>query len=206
MAMYALAISPFLDQLRRSSPGMVCRWCHRSINFQRSQTTLEWTDGLWSFWTPSQCIQDISCGGTGMWRLLDICRHRCAYIYPWQEPPWSCSGLKKPSLRSIWTTKLRHESSRGCSIMTLCSKCSICTWLWKCLQRTVSDITNLLLLLPENAIHQYLIPALTGCPPCSCTVRDLLALPIQLGGLDICDPSATSSECFCPLNTSPHHL
>ena len=66
---------------------------------------------------------------------------------------------------------------------------------WSYLQRTVPDINDLLQPL-ENAIHQHLIPALTGRPPCSSTERDLLALPTRLGGLGLRDPSATSSECF----------
>ena len=66
---------------------------------------------------------------------------------------------------------------------------------WSYLMRTVPDIDDLLQPL-ENAIHQHLIPALTGRPPCSSMVRDLLALPVRLGGLGIRDPSATSSESF----------
>ena len=76
---------------------------------------------------------------------------------------------------------------------------------WSYLLRTVPDIDDLLQPL-ENAIHQHLIPlenaihhlipVLTGRPPCSSIVRDLLALPVRLGGLDIHDPSATSSESF----------
>ena len=41
-------------------------------------------------------------------------------------------------------------------------------------------------LLPqETAIQQHFIPALTGLPPCSMLVRDLLALPVRHGGLGI---------------------
>ena len=60
---------------------------------------------------------------------------------------------------------------------------------------TVLDIDDLLQPL-DNAIHQHLIPALTGQPSCSSIVRDLLALPVRLGCLGLRDPSATSSDSF----------
>jgi len=50
--------------------------------------------------------------------------------------------------------------------------------------------------LNSKGLHQHLIPALTGQPPCSSIVRDLLALPVRLGGLGLRDPSATSSDSF----------
>ena len=61
--------------------------------------------------------------------------------------------------------------------------------------RTIPDIDNLLKPL-ENRIHQHLIPALTGHPPCSAIERDLLALPVRLGGLGLHDPSSLSTESF----------
>ena len=42
--------------------------------------------------------------------------------------------------------------------------------------RTIPDIQSLMQPL-EDTIHQFLIPALTGWPPCSKTERDILALP-----------------------------
>ena len=66
---------------------------------------------------------------------------------------------------------------------------------WSYLLRTIPDIDDLLQPL-ENAIHQDLIPALTGRPPCSSIERDLLALPVRLGGLGLCDPSVISSQSF----------
>ena len=75
---------------------------------------------------------------------------------------------------------------------------------WSYLLRTVPDIDDLLQPL-ENAIHQHLIPVLTGRPPCSSIARDLLALPVRLGGLGIRDPSATSSESFQSSKASRHH-
>ena len=48
----------------------------------------------------------------------------------------------------------------------------------------------------ENAIHQVLIPSITGCPPCSKLIRDLLALPVRLGGLRIVNPTETTDDKF----------
>ena len=66
---------------------------------------------------------------------------------------------------------------------------------WTYLLRTIPDIQDLLLPL-ENAIHQSLIPALTGRPPCSTLERDLLALPIRLGGLGLYNPAAIAPTTF----------
>ena len=66
---------------------------------------------------------------------------------------------------------------------------------WSYLVRTIPDIEDLLQPL-ENAIQLHLIPALTGRPPCSTIERKLLALPVRLGGLGLRDPSTTSSDCF----------
>ena len=66
---------------------------------------------------------------------------------------------------------------------------------WSYLLRTIPDIDDLLQPL-ENTIHQHLIPALTRRPPCSSIERDLLALPVRLGGLGLCDPSVISSQSF----------
>ena len=66
---------------------------------------------------------------------------------------------------------------------------------WTYLLRTIPDIQDLLLPL-ENAIHQSLIPALTGRPPCSTLERDLLALPIRLGGIGLYNPAAIAPTTF----------
>jgi len=52
--------------------------------------------------------------------------------------------------------------------------------------QTVKSIGSLLQLL-ENAIHQFLIPAMSGRSPCSELERELFSLPCQLGGLNILD-------------------
>ena len=60
---------------------------------------------------------------------------------------------------------------------------------WSYFLRTVPGNDDLLQPL-EKVIHQHLIPALTGRPPCSSIVRDLLTIPVHLGGLNLHDPSA----------------
>ena len=61
---------------------------------------------------------------------------------------------------------------------------------WTYVLRTIPDIQDLLPL--EIAIQQHYIPALTGLPPCSTVVRDLLALPARHGGLGIVNPTTLS--------------
>ena len=61
--------------------------------------------------------------------------------------------------------------------------------------RTIPDIQDLLLPL-ENAIHRQLITALTGRPSCSSVERDLLALPVRLGGLGLSNPATSSPDVF----------
>ena len=64
---------------------------------------------------------------------------------------------------------------------------------WTYLSRTIPGVSNLFQPL-ENAIHQVFIPAITGFPPCSKITRDLLALPVRLGGLGLNNPAATSND------------
>ena len=66
---------------------------------------------------------------------------------------------------------------------------------WTFLLRTVPDIEPLLLPL-EEAIHHHLIPALTGRDTCGPAERELLSMPIRLGGLGIIDPSKQASHEF----------
>ena len=66
---------------------------------------------------------------------------------------------------------------------------------WSYLSQTIPDIAELLQPL-EDTIHQHLIPALTGRPPCSRIERDLLALPVRLGGVGIINPVSSSQRSF----------
>ena len=86
-------------------------------------------------------------------------------------------------------SKARETVSRPfTSKSSLCMCCVIptrdCAYLW-----TYND-----LLLPlEDAITQNLIPALTGRRSCSTAERELLALPVSLGGLGLANPTTLSS-------------
>ncbi len=66
---------------------------------------------------------------------------------------------------------------------------------WTYLSRTIPEVSDLFQPL-EDAIHQVFIPSLTGCPPCSQLTRDLLALPVRLGGLGLTNPTITSDDNF----------
>ena len=64
--------------------------------------------------------------------------------------------------------------------------------------RTIEGIGPLLTPL-ENTIQQKLIPALTGRSACGETARRLLALPPNLVGLGIFDPSAAAERQFATI-------
>ncbi len=66
---------------------------------------------------------------------------------------------------------------------------------WTYLLRTIPGIQDLLIPL-ENEIHQTFIPALTGRPPCSKLERDLLSLPVRLGGMGLTNPATLSPHAF----------
>ena len=59
--------------------------------------------------------------------------------------------------------------------------------------RTIPSISDLFQPL-EDAIHQEFILSLTGCPTCSKLTRDLLVLPVRLGGLGLVNPTETSDK------------
>ena len=61
------------------------------------------------------------------------------------------------------------------------------------LSRTIPSISDLFQPL-EDAIHQEFILSLTVCPTCSKLTRDLLALPVRLGGLGLVNPKETSDK------------
>ena len=63
---------------------------------------------------------------------------------------------------------------------------------WSYLMRTIPDIQHLLLPL-KNEIHQTFIPALTGRPPSSKLEHDLLGLPVRLGGMCLTNPVTLST-------------
>ena len=66
---------------------------------------------------------------------------------------------------------------------------------WNYICRTPPNCSHLLQPL-EDSIHQKLIPALSGRPPCSNVERDLLALPTKLGGMSLSNPTVTAESEF----------
>ena len=66
---------------------------------------------------------------------------------------------------------------------------------WFYLIRTIQGIGSLLQPL-ETVIRSKLIPALTGQPPPSDEVRDLLALPARLGGIALTNPTSAAEVDF----------
>ena len=61
---------------------------------------------------------------------------------------------------------------------------------WMCFMRTLPDIENLLQPL-EHAISEVLTPSLIG-RNCFETARDLVALPVRMGGLGLINPSVSA--------------
>ena len=66
---------------------------------------------------------------------------------------------------------------------------------WTYLSRTIPEVSDLFQPLGD-AIHQVFIPSLTGRPPCSKLIRDLLTLPVRLGGLGLTNPTVISDDNF----------
>ena len=66
---------------------------------------------------------------------------------------------------------------------------------WSYISRTIPDISDLLQPL-EDAIHQLLIPAITGRIACSIREHELLALPVRLGGMGLINPARNSPNTF----------
>ena len=66
---------------------------------------------------------------------------------------------------------------------------------WNYISRTTPNIGNLLNPI-EDTLRTKLIPKLTGRPPPNDAERDLLALPVRLGGIGVSNPSKRPSEEF----------
>ena len=75
---------------------------------------------------------------------------------------------------------------------------------WAHVQRTIPDIANLFEPL-ENAISDKLIPALLG-RPVSPIERDILSLPVRLGGMGIQNPTLTADDEFKASQHITHDL
>ena len=129
---------------------------------------------IWSgthIWVPSQCIQDLFGGKTRARSTCrsTVCRHWCAYHHhSWQATPQCCSGFQNfhrwiCEQQDAGLDKGNHAINWSRSIWTSCCISCLHSWIIKPMDLFTEDIPDLLLPL-ENAIHQQLIPALTGCP------------------------------------------
>ena len=58
----------------------------------------------------------------------------------------------------------------------------------------------------ETAIHRHLIPAITGHSPCSTEERELLELPVRLGGLRINYPVSDADNFYSNSEAITKHL
>ena len=96
-----------------------------------------------------------------------------------------------------WTEEIRQlaEIAQSQPHAAYCAYTHGLSSRWTYLSRTIPDISPLLQPL-EEAIHQHLIPAITGRPSCSNEERDLLALPVRLGGMGVTNPVAMSLHAF----------
>ena len=63
---------------------------------------------------------------------------------------------------------------------------------WTYFLRTLPDIPDLLEPLDQSAISRVLIPAITD-RQCAQLDRDILALPVRLGGLGVTNPSSDAN-------------
>jgi len=221
MAMYALAITPLIDHLRASCPEVHQAW------YADDATGASTCRGLRQWWN------ELAVCGPSFGYYPNASK---TYLVVKEEHEESAKGIFTDTDVHITTHGKRHLGAALGSktfteeyvndkvqkmtkdIMNLAEVASSqphaayaayvhgLSSHWSYLLRTVPDIDDLLQPL-ENAIHQHLIPALTGQPPCSSIVRDLLALPVRLGGLGLRDPSATSSDSFQSSNitASLHH-
>ena len=210
MAMYALAVKPLIEKLQYDAPAVKQVW------YADDATGTGTCDDLRTFWNSVQihgtCYGYIPNGakthlvvkaehvekarelfaGTGINVTTEGKRHLGAAIgsrsytveyvadkvKKWSEEIRQLATIAKTQPHAAYCAYTHGLSSR-----------------WSYLSRTIPDIAELLQPL-EDTIHQHLIPALTGRPPCSRIERDLLALPVCLGGIGIINPVSSSQRSF----------
>ena len=210
MAMYAFAVKPLIGKLQYDAPAVKQVW------YADDATGAGTCDDLRKFWNSVQ-IHSTGYGyhpngakthlvvkaehvekarelfaGTGINVTTEGKRHLGAAIgsrsytveyvadkvKKWSEEIRQLATIAKTQPHAAYCAYTHGLSSR-----------------WSYLSRTIPDIAELLQPL-EDTIHQHLIPALTGRPPCSRIERDLLALPVRLGGVGIINPVSSSQRSF----------
>lgn len=196
MAMYALAVKPLIGKLKWNAPGVKQVW------YADDATGAGTCDNLRMWWDGLQ-VHGAGYGyhpNASKTHLVVKAEHveRARELFADTEINITAEG--KRHFSRCWL-KILHRRICGrqggevvgrdqkvgpyCPDTTSCClQCLHARSLESLLSRTIPDIADLLNPL-EEAIQQHLIPALTGRPPCSKEERDLLALPIRLGGMGI---------------------
>ena len=210
MAMYALAVTPLIGKLKSDAPNVKQVW------YADDATGAGTCDDLRAFWDSLQ-IHGVGYGyhpngtkthlvvkaehatkarelfaGTGVNVTTEGKRHLGAAVgsrsymeeYVTGKVTKWCDEIKQ--LATIVQTQ--PHAAYSAYTHGLSSR-------WTFLSRTIPNIADLLQPL-EDAIQHHLIPALTGRPPCSRVERDLLALPVRLGGVGIINPVSNSQHMF----------
>ena len=210
MAMYALAVKPLIGELKSAAPGVKQVW------YADDATGAGTCDDLRKWWESLQAHgarygynpntskthlvvktehaararemfadTDINITTEGKRHLGAVIGSRsyteeyvAGKVEKWSEEIKKLANIAQTQPHAAYSLYTHGLSSR-----------------WSFLSRTIPDIADLLKPL-EETIQQHLIPALTGRPPCSREERDLLALPVRLGGMGITNPVSTSHRNF----------
>ena len=210
MAMYSLAVTPLIHQLRTNSPEVQQAWfaddatsaasCNKLKTWWDDLTVLGPTFGYYPNGSKTHLVVKPEHEETARQLFTDTDvnisiegkRHLGAAL-----GSRTFTEEYVTNKVQVWT----QEITRLAEIATTQPHAAYAAFThglssrWSYISRTIPDIHDLLLPL-ETAIHQCLIPAITGRAPCSRQERDLLALPVRLGGLGLTNPATNSSHAF----------
>ena len=208
MAMYALAIVPLIHKLRNNSPDV------RQVWYADDATGAGTCDKLRQWWDQVECL------GPTFGYYPNSAK---TYLIVKEEFETKAKALFADTDVNITINGKRHlGAALGANTFTeeyVSSK--VVEWVkeivhlstiastqphaayaafthglsshWSYISRTIPDIQDLLHPL-EMAIQQHFIPALTGREACSVAERDLLALPVRLGGMGLVNPMSESIQ------------
>ena len=208
MAMFALAMVPMILDLSKKCPPIVQTWFADDASGAGSlQNLKQWWDSLNSI-GPSygyypkaskSCLvvhpadeevardvfsaSDINITTEGK-RYLGAALGSTSFIEDFVKTKVEEWNVEIERLANVAGSQ--PQAAYAAFIHGTCSK-------WKYLCRTVPHCGPLLQPI-EDKLHQRLIPAITGRPPCSQAERSLLALPIKMGGLALANPVTTANQ------------
>ena len=208
MAMFALAMVPMILDLSKKCPPIVQTWFADDASGAGSlQNLKQWWDSLNSI-GPSygyypkaskSCLvvhpadeevardvfsaSDINITTEGK-RYLGAALGSTSFIEDFVKTKVEEWNVEIERLANVAGSQ--PQAAYAAFIHGTCSK-------WKYLCRTVPHRGPLLQPI-EDKLHQRLIPAITGRPPCSQAERSLLALPIKMGGLALANPVTTANQ------------